>query len=90
MTLRYDWLGSVVSVTENDPRATPTIPMTHPGFLVSCGFGALGLLLIIVGLVVGGEVIFVAGTFLGALSLIAALAWRADLVSTWKRDHTRR
>ena len=52
-------------------------------------FGALGLLLIIVGLIVGGEVIFVIGTFLGGLSLIAALAWRSDLVSTWKRDHPR-
>jgi hypothetical protein len=47
------------------------------------------LLLIIVGLIVGGEVVFVIGTFLGALSLIAALAWRSDLVSAWKRDHPR-
>jgi hypothetical protein len=73
-----------------DPRGTPTVPITHPGFLFSCGFGALGLLLIIVGLVIGGQVIFVVGTFLGALSLISALAWRADLVSAWKRDHSTR
>jgi hypothetical protein len=64
--------------------------MTHPGFLLSCAFGALGLLLIIIGLIIGGQVIFVVGTFLGALSLLAALAWRADLVSAWKKDHTRR
>jgi hypothetical protein len=74
-------------VTANDPRGTPTIPKTHPGFLLSCGFGALGLLLIISGLIIGGQVIFVVGTFLGFLSLISALAWRADLVSAWKRDH---
>jgi hypothetical protein len=77
-------------VTAKDPRGTPTVPLSHPGFLLSCGFGALGLLLIIVGLIVGGQVIFVVGTFLGALSLIAALAWRADLISTWKRDHVGR
>ncbi len=77
-------------MTAKDPRGTPTIPLTHPGFLLSCGFGALGLALIIVGLLIGGQVIFVVGTFLGALSLIAALAWRADLVSTWKRDHPNR
>jgi hypothetical protein len=62
--------------------------MSHPGFLLSCAFGALGLLLILIGLVIGGQVIFVVGTFLGALSLIAAMAWRADLISAWKRDHT--
>jgi hypothetical protein len=72
-----------------DPRGTPTVPITHPGFLLSCAFGALGTLLIVAGLIVGGEVIFVVGTFLGALSLIAALAWRADLISAWKRDHRR-
>ncbi|MDQ1427971.1 MAG: hypothetical protein QOK39_1447, partial [Acidimicrobiaceae bacterium] len=62
--------------------------MSHPGFLLSCAFGALGMLLILIGLVIGGQVIFVVGTFLGALSLIAAMAWRADLISAWKRDHT--
>ncbi len=77
-------------MTDKDPRGTPTIPITHPGFLLSCGFGAVGMLLIIAGLVFGGQVIFVVGTFLGMLSLISALAWRADLVTTWKRDHPNR
>lgn len=76
-------------MSARDPRGTPTIPRTHPGFQLSVAFGALGLLLIVVGLIVGGEVVFVVGTFLGGLSLIAALAWRSDLVSTWKRDHPR-
>lgn len=71
----------------NDPRATPTIPRSHPGFIVSCVFGVIGLLLIITGVIIGGQNIFVAGTICGAFSLLAALAWRADLVSTWKRNH---
>jgi hypothetical protein len=75
-------------VTAKDARGTPTVPMSHPGFLLSCAFGAVGMLLILIGLVIGGQVIFVVGTFLGALSLIAAMAWRADLISAWKRDHT--
>ncbi len=75
-------------MTAKDPRGTPTVAISHPGFLLSCAFGALGLLLILIGLVIGGQVIFVVGTFLGALSLIAAMAWRADLISAWKRDHT--
>ena len=72
-------------------RGTPTIPITHPGFLLSCGFGALGLLVIVVGLIVGvGQIVFVIGTFLGFLSLLAALAWRADLVNSWKQSHPAR
>lgn len=74
-------------MTDKDPRGTPTIPITHPGFLLSCAFGALGLLVLVVGLVIASQALDVAGTFLGALSLLAALAWRADLVSAWKRDH---
>lgn len=69
-----------------DPRGTPTIPITHPGFLLSCGFGAVGLLLLVTGLIVGGKVIFVVGVLFGALSLLAALAWRSDLVSAWKKN----
>jgi len=73
---------------KRDARGTPTIPVTHPGFILSCAFGALGLIVIVVGLIVGaGQIVFVICTFLGFLSLLAALAWRADLVSSWKRDH---
>jgi hypothetical protein len=49
----------------------------------------LGVLLIVIGLVVGGQVIFVIGAGAGAVSLIAALVWRSDLVATWRRDHPR-
>jgi hypothetical protein len=70
-----------------DPRSTPTIPRSHPAFLVSIGLGALGVLMILSGIVIGGQVIFELGAAVGALSLMAALAWRADLVTTWRRDH---
>jgi hypothetical protein len=45
--------------------------------------------MILLGILIGGEVIFEVGAALGALSLIAALAWRADLVTAWRRDHPR-
>jgi len=63
--------------------------MTHPAFLISAALGALGVLLIAVGFVVGGTAVFDAGVFVGFGSLIAALAWRADLVSSWRRAHPR-
>jgi hypothetical protein len=76
---------------KQDPRSTPTVPVTHPGFLLSCGFGAVGLVVIVVGLLAGAtNLVFEIGLLFGSLSLLAALAWRADLVSSWKRDHTPR
>jgi hypothetical protein len=75
------------AVTHKDPRATPTIPMTHPGFLLSCAFGALGLLCLLVGLLISSQALDVTATVFGSLSLLAALAWRSDLVTAWKRDH---
>lgn len=70
-----------------DPRSTPTIARSHPGFLLSVALGAIGAVMILTGMIIGGQVIFEVGAGLGGLSLIAALAWRADLVSSWRRDH---
>jgi hypothetical protein len=47
------------------------------------------VLLIVIGLIVGGQVIFEVGAAAGVISLIAALAWRSDLVASWRRDHPR-
>jgi hypothetical protein len=47
------------------------------------------VLLILIGIVVRVDAIFVIGAAAGAISLIAALVWRSDLVSTWRRDHPR-
>ncbi len=72
-----------------DPRSTPTVPLSHPAFLISCALGVLGALLIAIGLVVGGTAVFAAGVFAGFASLVAALAWRSDLVAAWRRSHPR-
>jgi hypothetical protein len=77
-------------VTSSDPRSTPTNPGSHPAFKISCALGAVGLVLIFIGLIVGGSVVFDVGIFFGFGSLVAALAWRADLVSSWRRQHPRR
>ena len=58
--------------------------------MVSCALGMVGFLLIVAGLIIGGQVLFEVGAFVGFASLIAALAWRADLVSSWRREHPRR
>jgi hypothetical protein len=59
----------------------------HPAFLASCAFGALGVLLLLLGAVTGIHGLLYAGVGAGAASLVAALAWRSDLVTAWRRDH---
>jgi hypothetical protein len=79
-------------VAISDPGAhpvDPTVPSSQPAFWVSCALGAVGVLLIIIGIIVGEDVIFEIGAGAGAISLIAALVWRSELVSTWRRDHPR-
>lgn len=70
-----------------DPRSNPTNPRSHPAFLISVALGVAGVVMILTGIVIGGQVIFEVGAGLGAASLISALAWRADLVNAWRRDH---
>ena len=78
-------LGSVSSGSGD--LGDPTRPGSRPAFVVSCVLGAVGLLLIVAGLIVGGEVIFVVGAAAGAASLVAALYWRGELITAWRKDH---
>ena len=57
----------------------PAVPLVLSSLL-----GAVGLLCLLAGAVVGGEVLFVTGAAFGALSLGAALYWRSELISAWK------
>jgi hypothetical protein len=77
----------VANIAQPEPRPDPTTPRSQPAFVVSCVLGAVGFLLIVSGLLIGGEVIFVVGAAAGAASLVAALYWRGELISAWRRDH---
>lgn len=56
---------------------------TPPALAVSCSFGAIGVVLIVAGLVTSSDAAFLAGLVAGVLSLSAALFWRSELVSAW-------
>jgi hypothetical protein len=56
--------------------------------VASCVFGALGVVLVLVGAVVGAEGLFVAGVAAGALSLGAALYWRWQLIEAWREGRS--
>lgn len=54
-----------------------------PAFVASCVFGAIGLVLLVVGFVSGSEPVLIAAGAGGALSLGSALVWRSQLVDAW-------
>ena len=60
-----------------------------PALVLSAAFGAVGVLLFFVGALTGTNAVFVAGAAAGALSLGAALYWRSELISAWRRDRRR-
>ncbi|MDQ3573855.1 MAG: hypothetical protein M3378_09985 [Actinomycetota bacterium] len=67
----------------SEPQRTPT------ALVLSVALGATGVLLFLVGALIGGDAVFVAGAAAGGLSLGAALYWRSELISAWKQDRRR-
>lgn len=59
---------------------------TPPALALSVAMGALGLVLFLVGAVVRSDGVFVAAVAAGALSLGAALYWRSELISAWRKE----
>lgn len=57
-----------------------------PAFVLSCAFGALGIIVLFVGAVVGAKAFFVVAVAAGTLSLASALYWRSELISEWRRE----
>jgi len=55
--------------------------------MASIAFGSVGLVLLVAGLVTGSQAVLVSGVAAGAVSLIAALVWREQLIEAW---HARR
>lgn len=54
-----------------------------PALVASIVFGSVGLVLLIVGLASGSQTVLVCGVAGGAVSLVAALVWREQLIDAW-------
>lgn len=67
----------------NGSEAGPPAPRPPAPFVLSCAAGAVGLVLLLVGLVSGSSGLAIAGVVAGSLSLGAALYWRSLLISAW-------
>lgn len=66
-------------------------PSQRPAALVaSVALGLAGVALFVLGALLGSDAVFVAGATAGALSLGAALYWRSELITEWRRDRPRR
>jgi hypothetical protein len=58
-------------------------PSRPPAFVASCIFGAIGLVLLVIGFATGSEPVLISAGAGGALSLGSALVWRSQLVDAW-------
>jgi hypothetical protein len=76
-----------MATPEDPPRAGDRRPLA---FLISVAFGAVGLVLLLVGLAAGNEVVTLCGVAGGAISLISALVWREELIVAWHAQRERR
>ncbi len=63
-----------------DPSSHPSTPRA---LVASVVFGTVGLVLLVVGLVAGSDPVLVSGVAAGAISLVAALVWREQLIEAW-------
>ncbi len=63
--------------------ASPSTPPAPPALIASIAFGSVGLALLVVGLVTGSQILQVSGVAAGAISLVAALVWREQLIEAW-------
>ena len=52
--------------------------------VTSAAFGAFGVILVLVGFLADVHGILYAGLVAGTLSLIFALVWRSELITTWR------
>ncbi|MDQ6910539.1 MAG: hypothetical protein M3Z84_07120 [Actinomycetota bacterium] len=69
---------------ENSAKRQP------PAFLISAGFGLVGLVLLLLGAVSGAEALYLGGVAAGVISLIAALVWREELIMAWHATQKKR
>lgn len=74
-------------MTSDPPAPAPSDdhgpPKTPAPLLLACVSGAIGLVLIVVGIAASAEAVILAGLGAGVLSLSFALFWRSELVSAW-------
>lgn len=58
---------------------------TPPALALSAALGGIGVLLFFAGAVARSNALFIAGVSAGALSLVAALYWRSELIREWRQ-----
>lgn len=68
-----------------EPTSNQSQPV--PGALrLSIAAGAIGLVLLVTGNIIGVVAVTIAGVAGGCVSLFAALYWRSELIDAWRRQ----
>ena len=78
-----------VLAASSGPR---TVEETYRGVPVTrvARFGAVGTVLLLVGVATGAEPVLIGSGAAGTLSLTSALVWRSQLIDAWRREHPHR
>ena len=70
----------MVDDTSSAPEPKPRL------MLVSAGCGAVGVVLLLLGAVFDSNPLFFAGLIAGCVSLVVALTWRSELITSWREQ----
>ena len=62
------------------------IPQRPTSFMVSVVAGILGAIFLLAGVLTGSNPVYGAGYVMGVVSLVAALAWRSQLIRDWRAN----
>ncbi len=73
-------------MTEPTEPTAPAKPPTPRPLVVACVLGAVGAVVLLVGVAISSEALAVAGVAVGGLSLGAALFWRSELITAWRAE----
>lgn len=65
--------------------AQQTPPHRPPALVASVAFGAIGAVLILVGVLIDEGAPILIGAAVGVASLVAALVWRSQLIEAWRQ-----
>jgi hypothetical protein len=67
----------------------PPARRSPPALVTSVVFGAMGAVLLVVGLLTNSEPLVLSAVAAGTVSLIAVLVWREQLIAAWRQSRRR-
>lgn len=64
----------------------PPARRSPPALVTSVVFGVIGTVLLVVGLLTGGDALVLSAVAAGTVSLVSVLVWREQLITAWREE----